>query len=92
VTFLLFDELWVECDPGDALAVASIVQTTMMTAAMALGVGVPVTVQPAPEGPPQFTPDQLSRWRWGPAVDDLAGSASEAMDIVEEPVNCWKGI
>jgi hypothetical protein len=68
VTFLLFDELWVECAPGDVNTVAALVRAEMMTAALALGIPLPVRVEPEPEPeePPRFTWDQLSRWRWGP--------------------------
>jgi hypothetical protein len=68
VAFLLADELWVECDPGDHLAVAGLVAVEMATAALELG--FPVRVDPAPGWPPTFTRDQLYRWRRGPAVAD----------------------
>jgi hypothetical protein len=49
VTFLLHDEIWIECDPGDTLAVATLVRAGMESAAMALGVHIPVRIEPDPE-------------------------------------------
>jgi hypothetical protein len=70
VAFLLHDELWVECDPADAEVVAALVRAEMMTAALGLGVYVPVRIDPDPGQAARFSWDQLGRWRWGPAVGD----------------------
>jgi hypothetical protein len=72
VAFLLYDELWVECDPPDLAAAASLVRSEMLTAALELGVPVPVCLDLAPERPARFTWDQLVRWKWGPADADPA--------------------
>jgi hypothetical protein len=70
VVYLLHDELWVECAPGDIPAVAGMVRAEMMTAGLALGIIIPVRIDPDPEGPSRFTWDHLCRWRWGSAVRD----------------------
>jgi hypothetical protein len=70
VAFMLFDELWVECAPGDVLAVTSMMRAEMMTAGLALGVTVPVRLEPDPGRAPRFTWHQLRRWRWGPSLED----------------------
>jgi len=69
VALLLFDELWVECEPGAAAAVAALVRAEMATAGLGLGVNVPVRIDPDP-GPPRFSWEQLELWRWGPVADD----------------------
>ncbi len=70
IAFLLFDELWCECDSDDVATVAELIEAEMMTAALALGVFVPVRMNPPPDRPAPFAWEQLARWRWGPAVDD----------------------
>jgi hypothetical protein len=42
----------------------------MMTATLGLGVSVPVRIDPDPGQAVRFSWDQLSRWRWDPAVGD----------------------
>jgi hypothetical protein len=70
VAFLLFDELWVECDPADLTAVAALVRSEMETAALELGLSVPVRTDLPSDGPARFTWEQLARWRWGPDPTD----------------------
>jgi hypothetical protein len=70
VAFLLFDELWVECDPDDLTAVAHLVESELMTAALGLGLSVPVRTDPPAGGPARFTWGQLARWRRGPDPTD----------------------
>jgi hypothetical protein len=70
VAFLLFDEVWVECAPADVPAVAAVVEAEMMTAGLALGITIPVRIDPEPDLPPRSSWDQLSHRRWGPAVGD----------------------
>jgi DNA polymerase family A len=72
VAFLLYDEIWVECEPAHVRAVASLVQSEMTTAGLELGINIPVCIEPDP-GPPRYTWEQLARWRWGPARADPEG-------------------
>jgi hypothetical protein len=46
VAFLLFDELWVECDPAVEARVVELVCREMAAAALDLGVEVPVRIEP----------------------------------------------
>jgi hypothetical protein len=94
VAFLLYDELWVECDPVHTATVAELVRTEMITAALELGVSIPVRLDPDQDGPPRFLWDQLSRWRWGAGLEDPAsGIVSDRPDrdlMLETLVDlCW---
>jgi hypothetical protein len=56
VAFLLFDELWVDCDPADAIIIAALVRSEMMKAALKLGIHIPVRVHPDPVDPKTVNP------------------------------------
>jgi hypothetical protein len=77
VAFLLFDELWVECDPAVVIAVAELVRVEMEAAALADGVTVPVrfAADPPPlmaraSPVPVYTWEELATWRWGPTIGE----------------------
>jgi hypothetical protein len=70
VAYLLYDEVGVECDPEHAATVANLIRSEMVTAGLELGIHLPARIDPDPGPTPRFSWNQLSRWRWGPSLDN----------------------